>query len=89
MRWMPGYSRRAFRSDVVAGLTVAAMLVPQSMAYALLAGLPPTYGLYASVAPLLIYAVLGTSYWQCWSVRSRSRWDWPEWAFSSAFCRGR
>jgi SulP family sulfate permease len=58
---MPGYSRRAFRSDVVAGLTVAAMLVPQSMAYALLAGLPPTYGLYASVAPLLIYAVLGTS----------------------------
>jgi sulfate permease, SulP family len=49
------------RADVLAGLTVAAMLVPQGMAYAALAGLPPVTGLYASVVPLVAYAVLGTS----------------------------
>ncbi len=47
--------------DLVAGLTVAAMLVPQAMAYALLAGLPPEVGLYASTVPLVLYALLGTS----------------------------
>lgn len=45
----------------MAGLTVGVMLVPQSMAYALLAGMPPQYGLYASIVPLLAYALLGTS----------------------------
>ncbi|MFP4191486.1 MAG: SulP family inorganic anion transporter [Candidatus Hydrogenedentota bacterium] len=49
------------RDDLVAGLTVGVMLIPQGMAYALIAGLPPEYGLYASVVPLLIYAMLGTS----------------------------
>jgi SulP family sulfate permease len=55
------YSGPVFRSDLQAGLTVAAVLIPQAMAYAMLAGLPPVYGLYASVVPLLIYALLGTS----------------------------
>lgn len=49
------------REDVVAGLTLAAMLVPQGMAYAMLAGLPPVVGLYASTVPLLAYALLGSS----------------------------
>lgn len=56
-----GYHRGNLRHDLVAGLTVAVMLVPQSMAYAALAGMPPVTGLYASVVPLLVYALLGTS----------------------------
>jgi SulP family sulfate permease len=59
--WLPDYTGRLFRQDLVAGLTVAVMLVPQSMAYAALAGMPPVTGLYASIVPLLVYAVLGTS----------------------------
>lgn len=50
-----------FRSDLVAGLTVGVMLVPQGMAYAMIAGLPPVYGLYASIFPPIVYAFLGTS----------------------------
>jgi SulP family sulfate permease len=53
--------REALLPDLAAGLTVGAMLVPQGMAYALLAGLPPEVGLYASTIPLLLYALLGTS----------------------------
>jgi sulfate permease, SulP family len=49
------------RTDAVAGLTTAVMLVPQAMAYAALAGLPPINGLYASIVPLAVYAALGTS----------------------------
>ncbi len=49
------------RADMAAGLTTAVMLVPQAMAYAMLAGLPPHVGLYASVVPLFIYALLGSS----------------------------
>lgn len=59
--WGRRYSPALFRSDLVAGLTVAVMLIPQAMAYAALAGMPPVTGLYASMAPLLVYAVLGTS----------------------------
>ncbi|MDB1089427.1 sulfate permease [Streptomyces sp. ACA25] len=59
--WLPDYGRRVFRHDLIAGLTVAVMLVPQSMAYAALAGMPPVTGLYASIVPLLVYALLGTS----------------------------
>jgi len=59
--WLPGYQRSDVRGDVVAGLTVGAMLVPQAMAYALLAGLPPEVGLYASTIPLVLYALFGTS----------------------------
>jgi SulP family sulfate permease len=59
--WGRSYGPALFRSDLVAGLTVAVMLIPQAMAYAALAGMPPVTGLYASMVPLLIYAVLGTS----------------------------
>jgi SulP family sulfate permease len=59
--WLPKYQRKDVRGDLLAGLTVAVMLVPQGMAYGLLAGLPPIYGLYAGIVPLLLYAFFGTS----------------------------
>ena len=59
--WGRRYDRDTLVSDVVAAIIVTMMLIPQSLAYALLAGLPPEVGLYASVAPLLLYAVFGTS----------------------------
>jgi len=59
--WMLNYERNNLTGDVTAGVIVAIMLVPQSMAYALLAGLPPQVGLYASIFPLIIYGLLGTS----------------------------
>lgn len=61
LRWGPRYERENLRSDLAAGLTVGAMLVPQAMAYALLAGLPPEVGLYAATVPVVIYALFGTS----------------------------
>jgi high affinity sulfate transporter 1 len=66
-RWVPGlavarrYQRSWLRGDLVAGLVLAALLVPQGMAYAKLAGLPAVYGLYATMVPLIVYAVLGPS----------------------------
>lgn len=60
-QWLSTYKRSFLRGDLFAGLTVGIMLIPQGMAYALIAGLPPVYGLYASIVPQLIYAVLGTS----------------------------
>ncbi|MBK7477955.1 MAG: solute carrier family 26 protein [Haliscomenobacter sp.] len=59
--WITQYRRQDFRWDAQAGLTVGVMLVPQGMAYGLLAGLPPIYGLYASIVPLFLYAFFGTS----------------------------
>ena len=59
--WARRYDRATLASDLVAALIVTIMLIPQSLAYALLAGLPPEVGLYASVAPLLLYAIFGTS----------------------------
>lgn len=59
--WLPSYKRADLPSDVTAGTVVAIMLIPQSMAYALLAGLPPQMGLYASILPLIVYAIFGTS----------------------------
>lgn len=59
--WLKTYSSSDFRADLAAGLTVGVMLIPQGMAYAMIAGLPPIYGLYASTLPLIIYAILGTS----------------------------
>ena len=58
---MRSYDRSHFKNDAAAGLTTAVMLIPQGMAYAMLAGLPPIVGLYASTLPILIYALLGTS----------------------------
>lgn len=59
--WAPRYTRQTLGNDLLAALIVTIMLIPQSLAYALLAGLPPEVGLYASIAPLLLYAVFGTS----------------------------
>lgn len=55
------YKKTTFRADLLAGLTVGVMLIPQGMAYAVLTGLPPIYGLYGGLIPLIIYALLGTS----------------------------
>lgn len=59
--WARGYDRQALISDGLAAAIVTIMLIPQSLAYAMLAGLPPVVGLYASVLPLVAYAVFGTS----------------------------
>lgn len=61
LNWFKGYSLSAFRVDAISGLTVALVLIPQSMAYAQLAGLPPYYGLYASFLPPMIAALFGSS----------------------------
>jgi len=61
LQWLPGYKRSQFKGDFFAGLTVGVMLVPQGMAYAMIAGLPPVYGLYASIVPQVVYAIFGTS----------------------------
>ncbi|MBW2526100.1 MAG: solute carrier family 26 protein [Deltaproteobacteria bacterium] len=58
---LEGYDKKQLRGDLAAGLTVAVMLIPQGMAYAMLAGLPPIVGLYASTVPLALYALFGTS----------------------------
>ena len=59
--WGRSYDRATLTSDLVAAVIVTVMLIPQSLAYALLAGLPPQVGLYASIAPLVAYAIFGTS----------------------------
>jgi len=59
--WLPGYTREALQNDASAGLTVGVMLIPQGMAYAVIAGLPPIYGLYAGLVPLLVYPLFGSS----------------------------
>src|SRR5512146_434952 len=61
LEWGRSYDGAALTSDLVAALIVTIMLIPQSLAYALLAGLPPVVGLYASILPLVAYAVFGTS----------------------------
>ena len=59
--WLPNYKKVWLKGDISAGLTVGVMLIPQGMAYAFIAGLPPVYGLYASIVPIFIYAIFGTS----------------------------
>jgi sulfate permease, SulP family len=61
LHWARNYPRPLLRGDVVAGLTVAVMLIPQGMAYASLAGMPPVTGLYAAIVGIVAYAALGTS----------------------------
>ncbi len=59
--WVRDYDRTAFGNDLIAAVIVTIMLIPQSLAYALLAGLPPEAGLYASIVPIMLYTVFGTS----------------------------
>ncbi len=61
LTWLPGYKKAWLSKDLTAGLTVGVMLIPQGMAYAMIAGLPPVYGLYAAMVPQLVYAIFGTS----------------------------
>ncbi len=59
--WGRHYNREALSNDLIAAVIVTIMLIPQSLAYALLAGLPPEAGIYASIAPIVLYAIFGTS----------------------------
>ena len=59
--WGRTYTRQALSNDLIAAVIVTIMLIPQSLAYALLAGLQPEAGIYASIAPILLYAIFGTS----------------------------
>lgn len=61
LEWLPKYNRSQFKSDFSAGITVSIILIPQGIAYALIAGLPPIYGLYCALIPQIVYAVFGTS----------------------------
>ena len=61
LTWGAEYSRQTLANDLVAATIVTIMLIPQSLAYALLVGLPAQVGLYASMAPLVLYALFGTS----------------------------
>lgn len=59
--WLPKYNSNQFKSDFIAGVTVATVLIPQGIAYALIAGLPPIYGLYSALIPQVVYAIFGSS----------------------------
>ena len=61
LQWLPNYRKSYLAGDISAGFTVGVMLIPQGMAYAMIAGLPPVYGLYAALVPNLIYALFGSS----------------------------
>ncbi|MDP3360185.1 MAG: solute carrier family 26 protein [Lutibacter sp.] len=59
--WLPNYKKEFFKNDLGAGLAVGIMLIPQGIAYAMIAGLPPIYGLYTAMIPQMVYAIFGTS----------------------------
>ncbi len=61
LEWGPSYSRKTFVNELVVALILTAMLVPQALAYAVMAGLPPVVGLYASMAPLVLYTIFGSA----------------------------
>ncbi|KAI4373928.1 hypothetical protein MLD38_011985 [Melastoma candidum] len=61
LEWAPGYTLDSFKADLVAGITIASLAVPQGISYAKLANLPPVIGLYSSFVPPLVYAMLGSS----------------------------
>jgi SulP family sulfate permease len=61
LQWISKYNSSLLKKDAVAGITVGVVLIPQGIAYALIAGLPPIYGLYTALIPQLVYAILGTS----------------------------
>ena len=59
--WLRNYPKQHLGSDVLAGIIVTILVIPQSLAYALLAGLPPQAGLYVSIFPVMAYAIFGSS----------------------------
>jgi SulP family sulfate permease len=61
LEWFPSYNKQWLKGDISAGLTVGIMLIPQGIAYAMIAGLPPIYGLYTAMIPQIMYAIFGTS----------------------------
>ena len=61
LQWLPNYKKSWLKGDLYAGLTVGVILIPQGIAYAIIAGLPPIYGLYTALIPQIVYAFLGTS----------------------------
>lgn len=60
-RWLPKYRREFIPYDFIAGLTVALTAIPQGIAYAVLAGLPPQYGLYSEIMPGIMYMLFGST----------------------------
>ncbi|WP_243456858.1 SulP family inorganic anion transporter [Polaribacter batillariae] len=61
LEWLPNYNKSLFKGDLIAGITVGIILIPQGIAYALIAGLPPIYGLYCALVPQVMYAIFGSS----------------------------
>jgi len=61
LEWLPNYNPSLFKGDLIAGITVGIVLIPQGIAYALIAGLPPIYGLYCALVPQVMYAIFGSS----------------------------
>lgn len=61
LEWLPNYNTSLFKGDLIAGITVGIILIPQGIAYALIAGLPPIYGLYCALVPQVMYAIFGSS----------------------------
>ena len=61
LEWLPNYNSSRLKGDLIAGVTVSIILIPQGIAYALIAGIPPIYGLYCALVPQLVYAIFGSS----------------------------
>src|SRR5512143_2647833 len=61
LKWWPLVNRRTLRADIMAGITGAVIVLPQGVAFALIAGLPPEYGLYSAIVPTIIAAFFGSS----------------------------
>ena len=61
LEWLPNYNKSFFKGDLLAGITVGIILIPQGIAYALIAGLPPIYGLYCALVPQVMYSIFGSS----------------------------